>query len=92
MIRAFVPIANELSETGYSAKDVEKISAEVEHAANVRDVILIASENCIDLKACKPAMRHLMDTYLRAEASEKISSFDDMSPIQLIVELGPDAG
>ena len=87
-----MPIASELSEAGYSAKDVEKISAEVEHAANVRDVIRIASEDCIDLKACKPAMRHLMDTYLRAEVSEKISSFDDISRIQLIVELGPDAG
>ncbi|MFM8220148.1 MAG: hypothetical protein ACKOJF_14645, partial [Planctomycetaceae bacterium] len=36
-------------------------------------------------------MRHLIDTYIRAEESEKISAFDDMSLIQLIVERGPDA-
>jgi type I restriction enzyme R subunit len=36
-------------------------------------------------------MRHLIDTYIRAEESEKISAFDDMNLIQLIVERGPDA-
>jgi type I restriction enzyme R subunit len=36
-------------------------------------------------------MRHLIDTYIRADESEKISTFDDMSLIQLIVERGPDA-
>ena len=36
-------------------------------------------------------MRHLIDTYIRAEESEKISAFDDLSLIQLIVERGADA-
>ena len=36
-------------------------------------------------------MRHLIDTYIRAEDSEIISAFDDMSLIQLVVEQGPDA-
>ena len=36
-------------------------------------------------------MRHLIDTYIRAEESEKISAFDDLTLIQLIVERGPDA-
>jgi len=36
-------------------------------------------------------MRYLIDTYIRTEESEKISAFDDMSLIQLIVERGPDA-
>ena len=39
----------------------------------------------------EPAMRHLIDTYIRAEESEKISAFDDMSLVQLIVERGADA-
>ena len=37
------------------------------------------------------AMRHLIDTYIRAEESEKVSAFDDLSLIQLIVERGADA-
>jgi type I restriction enzyme R subunit len=36
-------------------------------------------------------MRHLIDTYIRAEESEKISAFDDLSLIQLIVERGAGA-
>src|SRR3989304_5793181 len=33
-------------------------------------------------------MRHLIDTYIRAEESEKVSAFDDVSLVQLIVERG----
>src|SRR5665213_2548360 len=48
-------------------------------------------QDYIDLKMYEPAMRHLIDTYIRAEDSELISAFDDMSLIQLIVERGADA-
>src|SRR5438093_5927434 len=33
-------------------------------------------------------MRHLLDTYIRAEESEKLSGFDDLTLVQLIVERG----
>ena len=36
-------------------------------------------------------MRHLLDTYIRADDSEKVSAFDDMSLIDLIVVRGEDA-
>ena len=36
-------------------------------------------------------MRHLIDTYIRAEESKKISAFDDLSLVELIVERGADA-
>jgi type I restriction enzyme R subunit len=36
-------------------------------------------------------MRHLIDTYIRADESMKVSSFDDMSLVELIVERGADA-
>jgi type I restriction enzyme, R subunit len=39
----------------------------------------------------EPAMRHLIDTYIRADQSEKVSAFDDLSLVQLIVERGPEA-
>ena len=39
----------------------------------------------------EPAMRHLIDTYIRAEESRKISAFDDMNLVKLIVERGEDA-
>ena len=53
--------------------------------------IQVASGDYIDLKAYEPDMRFLIDTYIRAEESEKISAFDNMSLIQLIVERGVEA-
>ena len=91
LIRSYASIASELAEAGYKPEEIEKIKAEVDHYSKVRDEVRLASGDYIDLKAYEPAMRHLIDTYIRAEESEKISAFDDMSLIQLIVERGPEA-
>jgi type I restriction enzyme, R subunit len=89
MLRAYANIAGEMEEAGYNAKEIDSIKADVDHYTKVRDEVRLASGDYIDLKAYEPAMRHLIDTYIRAEESEKISSFDDMSLIKLIVERGP---
>jgi type I restriction enzyme R subunit len=90
-VRAFANLANELSNAGYSDADAETLKGEVNHYEKVRSEVKLASGDYIDLKMYEPAMRHLIDTYIRAEESEKISAFDDMSLVQLIVERGPDA-
>ena len=91
LIRAFAAIASELDEAGYTPAEITRIKADVDHFTKVRDEIKLSSGDYIDLKAYEPAMRHLIDTYIRADESEKISTFDDLSLIQLIVERGPDA-
>ena len=91
LLRAYANIAGELAEAGYKADEIAKIKAEVDHFAKATDTVKRNSGDYIDLKAYEPAMRHLIDTYIRAEVSEKISAFDDMSLLQLIVECGPDA-
>lgn len=91
LLRAYASIASELAEAGYTSEEIGKIKVEVTHYSKVRDEVRLASGDYIDLKAYEPAMRHLIDTYIHAEASEKISAFDDMSLIQLIVERGPEA-
>ena len=91
LIRAYASIVGELAEAGYKPDEIETIKTEVDHYSKVRDEVRLASGDYIDLKAYEPAMRHLIDTYIRAEDSEKISAFDDMSLIQLIVERGPEA-
>lgn len=45
----------------------------------------------IDLKKYEPAMRVLIDRYISATESEKLSAFDDMTLVDLIVEKGEDA-
>ncbi|MHB1348941.1 MAG: type I restriction endonuclease subunit R [Desulfobulbaceae bacterium] len=91
LLRSYAGIANELANAGYTTDEIGRIKAEVDLYAKVSDEVKRNSGDYIDLKAYEPAMRHLIDTYIRAEESEKISAFDDMSLIQLIVERGPEA-
>jgi type I restriction enzyme, R subunit len=91
LVRAFANLANELKEAGYTDAKIEALKSEVDHFEKVRTEVKLASSDYIDLKTYEPAMRHLIDTYIRAEDSEKISAFDDMSLVQLIVERGANA-
>ena len=87
-VRAFANLANELTDAGYSPTEIEALKSEVDHYEKVRNEVKLASGDYIDLKMYEPAMRHLIDTYIHAGESEKVSAFDDMSLIQLIVERG----
>jgi type I restriction enzyme R subunit len=91
LIRAYADLASEMAEAGYSAAQTEQIKQEVDHFEKVRSEVKMASGDYIDMKMFEPAMRHLIDTYIRAEDSEIISTFDDISLVQLIVERGVDA-
>jgi type I restriction enzyme R subunit len=88
LIRAFANLANELPEAGYSLQEIEHIKQEVNYYEKVRAEVKLASGDYIDLKMYEPAMRHLIDTYIRAEESKKLSAFDDTTLIKLIVERG----
>ena len=91
LIRAYADVANEMAEAGYSEAETAGTKADVDHFEKLRNEVKLASGDYIDLKMYEPAMRHLIDTYIRAEESEVISAFDDMSLVQLIVERGADA-
>ena len=43
------------------------------------------------MKLYEPAMRHLIDNYIRADDSEVISHLDDISLIDLVESKGADA-
>ena len=87
-VRAYANLANEMHEAGYSDAEARQIQMEVTHYENVRQEIKLASGDYVDLKVYEPDMRHLLDTYIRAEESETLSTFDDMPLVQLIVERG----
>jgi type I restriction enzyme, R subunit len=88
LIRAYADIANEMEEAGYSAVEAERIRAEVARYEDFRGIVKIHSGDAIDLKAHEPAMRHLIDTYIRAEDSKKVSAFEDLSLVHLVVSRG----
>ncbi len=88
LLRAYANLANEMPDAGYTEAEIQTIKAEVEHYENVRMEVKLASGDYIDMKLYEPAMRHLLDTYIRAEESEKLSAFDDMTLVQMIVARG----
>ena len=87
-LRAYANIANEMREAGYSEDEAREVKAEVGHYEKVREEVKLASGDYINLKMYEPAMRHLLDTYIRAEESEELSTFDDLTLVELIVERG----
>jgi len=91
LIRAFANIANEMQEAGYNEQQIVTIRAEVIHFEKVRDEVKIASGDLLDMKRFEPAMRHLLDMYIRAEDSEVSMDFEELGLIELIVEKGADA-
>lgn len=88
LVRAYAGIADELEEAGYEAADIKRIKESVTHALDVRDIIRNASGETLDLKAYEADMRHLIDTYIEADEPRKISTFDNISLLDLIVKSG----
>ncbi|RWK68311.1 HsdR family type I site-specific deoxyribonuclease [Mesorhizobium sp.] len=88
LVRAFANIADEMDAAGYSNADVARIKKQVEHYLNARDTVRLASNESLDLKAYEADMRHLIDTYIEADEPRKISPFDGMSLLELIVKTG----
>ena len=88
LLRAFANIANEMPDAGYSGADVEKVREEVAHYEKVRDEVKLASGDLLDMKRYEPAMRHLLDMYIRADDSEVLMDFEELGLIELIVEKG----
>jgi type I restriction enzyme, R subunit len=88
LVRAYANLANEMGEADFSESQAIAIKDEVTFYENLRTQVKLHSGDAIDLKLYEPAMRHLIDTYIRAEESEKISEFEDFSLVQLIVERG----
>jgi len=91
LIRSYANLANEMEEAGYTATETKTIKKEVVYYEKVREEVKISSGDAIDLKRYEPAMRHLIDTYIRADDSTTVSAFEDLSLIELIVERGEDA-
>ena len=91
LIRAYANLANEMAEAGYSEEEAKEIKQEVIFYDKLRKEIKLASGDYVDMKMLEPAMRHLIDQYIRAEESEKLTDFDEMGLIQLIVEQGVDS-
>jgi type I restriction enzyme, R subunit len=91
LIRAYANIADEMAEAGYKPTEIVAIKQDLKHFESVRKEIQLASGDWVDLKQYEPAMRHLIDSYIGAEESQKVSAFDDFSLVELLVKDGKSA-
>jgi len=88
LVRAYANISDELEPAGYSLADIARIKQQLDDFLNVREIIRKASGETLDLKAYEADMRHLLDTYIEADEPRKISPFDNMALLELIVKTG----
>ncbi|EAT58102.1 type I restriction endonuclease subunit R [Chlorobium ferrooxidans] len=88
LVRAYGGIADELDSAGYNAGEVHRLKLNIDRYLKLREIIRKASGESIDLKAYEADMRHLIDTYIEADEPRKISPFDDMPLLELIVKSG----
>ena len=88
LMRAYAAIADSLDAAGYCAADNARIQRDLKRFLDLREIIRKASGETIDLKAYEADMRHLIDTYIEASAPRKISGFDNMPLLELIVKSG----
>jgi type I restriction enzyme R subunit len=88
LVRSYANIADELEPAGYSSSDITRIKRQLDYYLNVREIVRKASGESLDLKAYEADMRHLIDTYIEADEPRKISPFDNMSLLDLIVKTG----
>lgn len=88
LLRAYANIADELEAAGYTSADITRLKQQLDGYLELRDIIRKASGESLDLKPFEADMRHLIDTYIQADEPRKISPFDDLPLLELIVKTG----
>ncbi len=88
LMRSYANIADELEAAGYGPSEIQRIKQTVDRSLKLREIIRSASGESLDLKAYEADMRHLIDTYIEADEPRKISPFDEMPLLELIVKTG----
>ena len=67
---------------------IASIKQDLNRNLKLREIIRQASGETIDLKAYEADMRHLIDTYIEADAPRTISDFGEIGLLELIVKSG----
>jgi type I restriction enzyme R subunit len=83
-IRSYANLKPEMSEAGYSEKQIKRFDERLEFYLHLRETIRIASGETLDLKAYEADMRFLIDHYIQADDAKKVSPFDNISLLELL--------
>ena len=86
--RAFADIAQNLTEAGYSDAEAAAIKGEAEFYAEIRAAIKKHSGEELDTKPFEADMRHLLNTYIQADAAADLGDLGALSLTELIIQTG----
>jgi type I restriction enzyme R subunit len=87
-VRAFAAIAQDLTAAGYSDADTAAVRKEVEFYSDIRAAIKRHSGEELDIKPYEADMRHLINTYIQADAAAGLGELGEMTLTELIIETG----
>lgn len=88
LVRAYASVANEMEEAGYAENRSNVIKDRVRHFDGVSQEVKLAAGENIDYTAYNADMRYLIDTYIRAEDSTTVFSFDEDGLVELLAKEG----
>jgi type I restriction enzyme R subunit len=87
-VRAYSEVAQNLTEAGYPAAEADALKMEVAFHVEIRAAIKKHSGEELDIKPYEADMRHLINTYIQADAATGLGQLGEMSLTELIVETG----
>ena len=87
-VRAFAAIAQDLTEAGYSDPEAAAVQKEVAFYGEIRSAIKKHSGEELDIKPYEADMRHLLNTYVHADAATDLGMLSEMSLMESIIETG----
>jgi type I restriction enzyme, R subunit len=86
LLRAYAAIADEMPQAAYTVQEIEEIKADCFRFDNLRKEIQLASGDYVDLKQYEPAMRYLIDSYIGAEDSRVLATYEHTGLVDLLAK------
>lgn len=69
----------------YTPRDVARIRTDVHNYNQLKDAVMLAAQDWIDLRSYQEDMRFILDTYVSAQDSTLISKLDDTPLVELLL-------
>lgn len=86
LTRSFSDCADRLVEDfDYTSQDVAQIRADVHNYNQLKNAVMLAAQDWIDLRSYQEDMRFILDTYVTAQDSTLVSKLDDTPLVELLL-------
>ena len=87
LTRSFANCADRLvTDFNYTDADVAKIRMDAHNYNQLKDAVMLAAQDWIDLRSYQEDMRFILDTYVTAQDSTVVSKLDDTPLVELLLD------